>query len=207
MRHPFGEGNTVQSRLWEITERNFQPDSQNHYETLFTVGNGYLGTRGALEEGFEGDLPSTLVHGIYDHAPNTLVPELVNVPNWLPIHISIDGTPFKIVTKSDDIHYPSEGLVLGYRRWLDVYHAVLHREVLFRAASGSIVRLAFERFASLSDEHVLAQRVTITAVEGTPKIEVESALEGNVKNGKVAHWQPNMNVVAEGSAIGLEAVT
>ena len=55
--------------------------------------------------------------------------------------------------------------------------AVLHREVLFRAKSGAIVRLVFDRFASLHDEHVLAQRVQIIGVEGSPTIRVESAID------------------------------
>ncbi len=79
------------SRLWEIQEFGFQPDKLQHLETLFTIGNGYLGTRGTFEEGFPGESPATLVNGIYDHAEGMLVPELASAPNWLPIHISIDG--------------------------------------------------------------------------------------------------------------------
>lgn len=199
----------LSSRLWEMVERNFQPDSLNHYETLFTIGNGYLGTRGVFEEGYEGDSPATLVHGVYNHAPNTLVPDLVNAPNWLPINIRIDGTNFKLVTdvSAADFARPPQGYVLGYRRWLDLYHAVLHREVLFRAASGRIVRLHFERFASLHDQHVLVQRVTLTSVDGDTEIEIESAIDGDVRNGKTRHWSPEMRVVAEADSIGLEATT
>ena len=36
---------------WLVVEDGFDPALANRYETLFTVGNGYLGTRGALEEG------------------------------------------------------------------------------------------------------------------------------------------------------------
>ncbi len=162
----------MQKRLWELSELNFRPDELLHYETLFTNGNGYMSTRGAFEEGYEGDTPVTLVHGIYDHAPGMLVPELVNVPNWLPIHITIDGTPFRLITKTSDFMKPPEGLLIGYERTLDIYRGVLKREILFRAATGTIVRIVFERFASLADEHLAVQRVTITGVEGNPIIKV-----------------------------------
>lgn len=194
----------MQNRLWELVELNFRPDELLHYETLFTIGNGYLSTRGAFEEGFEGETPATLVHGIYDHAPGMLVPELANTPNWLPIRITVDGTPFKLVTKTTDFMRPPEGLMIGYSRTLDLKRGVLHREVLFRAASGAIVRVVFERFASLHDEHVLAQRVQVVAVEGSPTIRIESGIDGDVTNAGARHWLPQMTSIAQGNEIGLE---
>lgn len=175
-------------RLWELTEFPFHPEKLNHYETLFTIGNGYLATRGTFEEGSAGDIATTLVHGIYDHAPGTLVPDLVNIPNWLPIRIWIDGTLFRLVNQNDTTLQPPEGAVLGYRRTLELDHGLMRREVLFRAASGSVVRVVFERFASLKAVHVLAQRVEITAVDGAPEVVVESWIDPDVTNSGTRHW-------------------
>ena len=197
----------MQNRLWELIEQNFHPGDLLHFETLYTIGNGYCGTRGAFEEGFRGNTPITLVHGIYDHAPGALVPELVNIPNWLPIRLSVDGTPFQLITETTDILRPPSGFVIGYKRTLDLYHGLLRREVLFRAASGAIVRLTFERFASLADEHVLVQRLRIVGVEGRPTIQVESAIDGGVTNAGVQHWLPDRASVAEDSLVGLEVTT
>ena len=44
----------LSSPEWLITEDGFDPERANVRETLFTVGNGYLGTRGTLEEGHPG---------------------------------------------------------------------------------------------------------------------------------------------------------
>jgi kojibiose phosphorylase len=197
----------VLQRLWEITELSFQPENLNHYETLFTIGNGYLGTRGTFEEGYEGNLPATLVHGIFDHAPGTLVPELANAPNWLPIKITVDETPFTLVTNTSNFMRPPDGIVIGYNRTLHLDRALLRREVLFRTASGSIVRITFERFASLHDVHVLAQRVVITAVDGDPEITVEGSLDGTAANLTGQHWNTDMMVVAAGIELGIEAKT
>lgn len=200
---------TAQNRLWEQAEIYFQPDRLNHLETLYTIGNGYLGTRGTFEESYEGDLPATLVHGIYDHMQGALVPELANAPNWLPIRVTVDGTTFTMVTKTNDFMRPPNGVVIGYRRALDLKRAVLTREVLFRAESGSIVRIAFERFASLHDEHVLAQRVTITAVDGSPTIRVLALLDAGdpIVNQTGKHWLEDITEMAEDSTIGLELTT
>jgi trehalose/maltose hydrolase-like predicted phosphorylase len=196
----------VPKRLWSVVERGFHPDRQLHHETIFTIGNGYLGTRGSFEEGFAGDSPSTMVHGIFNHAPGMLVPELVNAPNWLTIRITVDGTPFQVITKSSDYMRPPEGLILGFERALELDRGVLSREVLFRAASGSIVRIVFERFASLHNQHILAQRVRVIAVEGSPTIELESVLDGNVTNNGVTHWG-DMTVHIDGDVVGLDAKT
>lgn len=198
---------SIPQRLWQITELAFEPRRQHHYETLFTIGNGYLGTRGSFEEGFENDTPSTLVHGIYDHTPGALVPELVNAPNWLELNITVDGTPFKVIQESSDSMRPPHGLAIGYKRVLYLDTAVLRREVLFRAASGNIARLVFERFASLHDHHVMVQTLTVTAVEGQPEITVEAVLDGDVTNNGARHWRDDMDIRAEANEIALGAVT
>ncbi len=197
----------MRNRLWELTEQSFRPDELLHFETLFAVGNGYVSARGTFEEGYEGDTPSTLVHGIFDHAPGMLVPELVNDPNPLPIRVTIDGTPFKLIMKAADTMRPRNGLVIGYERTLELDRGLLRRAVLFRAASGAIVRLVFERFASLHDSNILAQRLGLFVVEGSPTIRVESAIDGGVTNAGVRHWLPERTTVAEGNRIGLEVTT
>ena len=193
--------------LWNHSESSFSPERMNQHDTQFTIGNGYLGTRGTFEEGYSGDTPATLVHGIYDHAPGMLVPELANAPNWLPIDITVDGTPFRLVTQTSDVMRPPEGIALGYERTLDLKRAVLHREILFRAASGAVVRLVFDRFASLANPHILAQRVKVTAVDGTPTVALHAYLDSNVMNSTGLHWDAPQNVYSDETGFGLESNT
>lgn len=195
------------TRLWDLNEGYFAPDRHLHTETLFTIGNGYLGTRGTFEEGFAGGLPATLVHGIYDHAPGMLVPELANAPDWLPIRLTVDGTPFQMTTQTSDLMRPPQGVVIGYDRTLDLQRAVLRRDVLFRATSGAIVRVSFERFASLHNPHVLAQRVQIVAVDGHPQIELHAYLDGGVMNRTGEHWGVPLTTYADDSGFGIDAKT
>lgn len=193
-------------KLWQIEEFPFQPERLNHHETLFTIGNGYLATRGSFEEDYKGSISTTMVHGIFDHAEGTLVPELVNAPNWLPINITIDGTPFQIINQNNMTLKPENGAVIGYRRILLLDQGVLRREVLFRAESGSIVRLVFERFASLHDEHLMVQRVEITAVDGNPQIEIDSYIDSDVSNVGIKHWT-NIDAEAGDNYTSVRATT
>jgi kojibiose phosphorylase len=180
--------NRAQDRLWQITEYPHHPDKQLYYETIFTLGNGYLGSRAAFEEGHEGETPATLVHGIFNHAEGALVPELVNLPDWTGIRLTVDGTAFHLRPPGDNWLTPPAGACLGYERTLNLREGVLRRTVLFRAETGATVRVAFERFASLVDVNVLAQRVTVTAIDGAPSILLEAWQERATTNQNRQHW-------------------
>jgi kojibiose phosphorylase len=149
----------------------------HHKETVFTIGNGYLGTRGAFEEGYPGDWPFTLVHGVFDDVPivNT---ELANAPNWLHLHLLVDGQRFRM----------DRGEVLDYGRDLDLATGVLSRTVRWRSPKGHTVDLSFERFASLADEHVLGLRLHVASVDFAGSIELRAALPGFVDNQNYLHW-------------------
>lgn len=196
----------MRTKLWTIREYPFHPEKLRHYETIFTIGNGYLGTRGSFEERYAGDTPATLIHGIYNHAPEMSVPELVNAPDWTDMRITVDGTPFRLITEAANMLKPASGVALGYERVLRMDQGVLRRTVLFRAATGATVRLAFERFASLDAPHILAQRLHITAIDGAPTIEIEAALNGAVTNNGVQHWG-QMDASATPDDIALYGVT
>jgi trehalose/maltose hydrolase-like predicted phosphorylase len=177
-------------RTWQITEAPFIVGKLHHVETIFTIGNGYLGLRGTFEEGYPRELVSTLVHGVYDHAEGELVPELVNVPNPLSIIVEVDGEPFHM----------EKGKILGYRRTLDLEEAILRREVLWRSSQGAIVQISFERFASLAREHLVAQRVSVRALNKPCTIAVTASIDGTQTNEGVKHWG-SQETGAEGDTI------
>ena len=73
---------------WLIVEDGYSVALANTYETLFTTGNEYLGTRGSLEESHEGALPGTFLRGVFDHH-DSAVTDLVKAPDWLMLAASI----------------------------------------------------------------------------------------------------------------------
>ena len=48
---------------WDLVEANFSKNT-GHYESLFTLANGYLGTRGATEEAYRDRTPGTYLAGL-----------------------------------------------------------------------------------------------------------------------------------------------
>lgn len=169
-----------EQRQWEVKEFPFYPERLPHTETILTVGNGLVGVRGSFEEGYPDDTPTTLVAGIFDHKEGELVPELVAMPNWLALTVTVNDEQFRL----------DRGTILGFERVLDLRTATLRRGVLWLSPAGTIVRFAFERFASLANPHVLALRVLVQVLSGGHhQIQVTSALDTTMENpGPVNHW-------------------
>ena len=164
--------------LWLISESEFDPARLHRQETLFTLGNGYLGTRGSLEEGFPDQWPATLIHGLFDDVPIAYT-ELVNAPDWLPLAILAEGERFRL----------DQGQVVSYQRQLDLRRGVLTRDVRWRSPAGRMLDLHFERFVSLADEHALALQCRVTPLNFDGVIEVQAALNGYPENQGVMHWE------------------
>lgn len=163
--------------MWTINEDTFYPDRQHHKETLFTIGNGYLSTRGAFEEGFPGDRRSTFVHGVFDDVPIVFT-ELVNAPDWLPLAVYLDGERFSL----------DSGTLHNYRRTLDMKSGLLTRQVRWVSPFGKGIDLIFERFASLADEHLLCLRCRAVP-DYAGRLEFRASLNGNTENEGFAHWR------------------
>ena len=163
---------------WALIETQFDPDQLHHKETVFTIGNGYLGTRGSFEEGYPRALPATLIHGVFDDVP-VVYTELANCPDWLLLSVILNGERFRL----------DQGEILAYERRLDLRSGLLSRSVRWRSPSGSTVDLNFERFASLADEHALGLRCQISSLNFEGLIEVQASLNGYPENQGFNHWE------------------
>ena len=163
---------------WTLTETQFTPEQLHSRETVFTIGNGYLGTRGSFEEGYPQAMPATLIHGVYDDVP-IVYTELVNCPDWLPLVVVVDGDRFRL----------DRGEILSYERQLDLRCGILKRSVRWRSPAGKTIDLQFERFASLADQHVLGLRCQLTPVDFNGLVEVQASINGYPENQGFNHWE------------------
>jgi hypothetical protein len=58
--------------VWCIEERGYDEDQHELNETLFCLANGFIGSRGAFEEGYAGtsrSVPGTYINGFYESSP------------------------------------------------------------------------------------------------------------------------------------------
>lgn len=163
---------------WTLIESHFDPEQLHARETVFTIGNGYLGTRGSFEEGYPQAWPATLIHGVYDDVP-VVYTELANCPDWLSLVVIVNGERFRL----------DRGKIISYERQLDLQQGVLSRSVRWCSPAGHTVDLKFERFASLADRQILGLRCQITAIDFDGTIEVQSSLNGYPQNQGFDHWE------------------
>ncbi len=168
---------------WTITETALQPDRLPAQEAVFTVGNGYFGTRGTFEEGFGEREPLTLIAGLWDDVP-LVHTELVNAPDWTAVDLWVNDERFRL----------DRGRVLAYRRTLDMRQGVLRRQVRWESPRGDVVDITWERFAFWHRPHLAAQRVWVTTVRRPVTVRLRLRLDALTPNDEMYHWHR----VAEG---------
>ena len=156
---------------WLIAEDGFTAALANTYETLFTTGNGYLGTRGSLEEGHEGALPGTFLRGVFDHH-DSAVPDLVKAPDWLILAVVVNGIRLDVTSVS----------VVRHRRILDMREGTLLRDTVFEDSQGRRTRLETAHFASSADQHLCCLQARITPENHTAPVSVHSGIDGTGYN-------------------------
>ncbi len=172
---------------WIIREDQFNPTRQHQRETIFTTGNGYLSTRGSFEEGYPLDRQATLIHGLWDDVPIAFS-ELVNSPDWTKFEIWCNDIRFSMLEEN----------ILTYSRALDLRNGCLSRKIKWSPDDGqTILLLEFERFTSLSDQHIACLQVKITPLSRDVSIRIRASIDSHVENNGILHW----NLISQDASI------
>jgi len=101
----------VPNPKWLLVEEGFTLSREHEIESLFAIANGYVGNRGSLAEGSPLSAPATFVAGVFRELRTPgAVPELMLLPDWTAMRISIADQPLNI----------ERGEILEHRRILDM---------------------------------------------------------------------------------------
>jgi len=153
---------------WLLIDEGFTLAREREVESLFAIGNGYVGNRASLAEASALSVPGTFVAGIFTHPTGPgAVPQLMVLPDWAAVRIWIEGRPLDM----------GEGQVLEHRRILDMSQAVLWREWRHRDPNGRVTHIMSARLASLADRHLLFKSLALRAENYSGIVQFESALE------------------------------
>jgi kojibiose phosphorylase len=142
--------------LWLVEQTRFVPENVHHDETVFTIGNGYLGTRGTFEEPFPLEWRATLLQGVFGPVP-LAVTELAGMPDWTAMSVLVDGHGFAMPGSAQHV-----GSISDFRRTLDMRTGVLTRCLTWTTPSGFSARIQWGRFACLHDPHCAVVTVRVT---------------------------------------------
>ena len=166
----------------------FDPAQEGLREALTSTGNGYFATRGTAEweDANAVHYPGTYAHGCFNRETTilggrpVLNEDLVNLPNWLLLKLSIEGEE---AIRLDNVE------VLSYRHSYDIRNAVVEREIQFRDRAGRETTLRSCRFVSMANSHLAGIEWTVTASNWSGRVEVISGLDGRVTNHMVARYR------------------
>jgi alpha,alpha-trehalose phosphorylase len=161
---------------WALVETEFAPDDQGMAETVFAVGNGYLGMRGNLDEGRGGAAYGTFINGFHETWPIRHAEEafgfarvgqtIVNVPDAKVIRLYVDDEPFVM----------SEADILRYSRRVDFRDGVLVRELEWRTPSGKRVLIRSRRLVSFTDRHLAVVEYEVTMLDADASVLISSQI-------------------------------
>ncbi|ABX43668.1 glycoside hydrolase family 65 protein [Lachnoclostridium phytofermentans] len=162
---------------FQIIEEGFDPNYAKVSESIFSLGNEYMGVRGYFEEGYSSDsLVGSYFNGIYERAE-------VSSQNYKGI---IDYTEFMV--NSVDYFYTKVSLdgeqldlakvkINQFRRYLDLKTGVLKRSFIWELQNGKQIEIMFERFLSMSDACMAGQRIRFLPLNFDGKLNVSLGLD------------------------------
>ncbi len=161
----------LSNSAWLITSEGWHPKQQNIIETQLSLGNGYIGSRGILEEIPRNCFPGTFFSNIYDKA-GAQVTELVNAPN--PID-------FRVISKGEKLDVTAMD-VLEHKRILDMHKGFLIRKTIYKNSKKKRFKYQSMRFFSMFDTHIAAMQVCITPIDDSAHFTIESAVNSSITN-------------------------
>ena len=173
---------------WTLSYRGYLPEEEGTRETLTTLGNGVMATRGAMEETAAGgaSYPGTYIAGVYNRLTSEVAgrsidnEDLVNCPNWLATTFRIEDGPW--------FEPSAETITECYRR-LDLRRGVLSRVLTVCDSEGRETRITSLRVVSMAQPHLCALRYSVQPLNWTGRLEIRSALDGDIENAGVPRYR------------------
>ncbi|WP_084821138.1 MULTISPECIES: glycoside hydrolase family 65 protein [unclassified Leucobacter] len=175
---------------WRLTIPGLDPETAAIDETLFALGNGYLGMRGNHEEGLPLGSHGTFVNGVHEtwqiqHAESAYGfaeqgQTIVNVPDAKTIRIYVDDERLNLETSE----------ILEVRRTLDLRAGTLSRTLLWLTPTGKRVRVESRRMVSFASRHLATLEMRVTVLDADADLTISSLLINRQDLGRVRSEQP-----------------
>ncbi|MBF0253056.1 MAG: glycoside hydrolase family 65 protein [Candidatus Omnitrophica bacterium] len=162
----------AEDELWLIKQSEFEEQMQGINETHFSLGNGYIGSRGVLEEMPKGSAPGTYIAGVYDKLAGQ-VSEMVNFPNPFIFNLSVQDEKIGASTME----------IISHKRALNMKKGVLVRKSKFKSSKdGNIFSYQSLRYVSMADKNIGVMQIMLTSKDADCTIDVQTEISTSVFN-------------------------
>ena len=175
--------NLYKPDAWAVIEEGFHPGLNRMSESIFSIGNGYMGQRANFEEKYSGDsLQGNYVAGVY-YPDKTRVgwwkngyPEyfakVLNAPAWIGIDVVLDGIKVDLATAKID----------SFRRVLHLKEGLLERKFQISVSKGKSLEIHSERFVSMAEPDLGLIRYSIKSENYNGEVKFTSFINSDVRN-------------------------
>ncbi|WP_433938179.1 glycoside hydrolase family 65 protein [Paenibacillus lautus] len=172
---------------WNISNPDLSQQALLNMESIFALGNGYLGVRGNFEEGY-GERLST-IRGTYLNAFH----DVIEIPYGEKL-FAFPDTQQKLVNNIDaqtvliylgDEKEPfrlDHGTITAHERRLHMDKGYSERIVQWKSPEGKEIKLTFRRLVSFAHRELFAIDVRMEPVNFNGQIRIVSTVNGKVKN-------------------------
>jgi trehalose/maltose hydrolase-like predicted phosphorylase len=182
---------------WQITEENFPLKSNHFSETIFTLGNGYIGIRGSFEEGLaRNTVRSTdgiYLNGFYESVPIPHAERGYGYAQNSQTMLNVTDSKIIDLYLEDERFYLESGTVLKYKRTLDLKEGCQVREVIWRSEQGKEVLITVKRLVPFMHRHLMAFHYQVEPLNFSGKVTIKSSLDGDVDNHTHEEYDPRFS--------------
>lgn len=167
---------------WKVVEEGFNPEYALTAESVFALGNEYMGVRGYFEEGYSKDrLLGSYFNGVYERriadaqgykgiAKDTEF--MVNSVDWLYLRVRAGEQELDLATAD----------FTDFKRELDLKTGVLTREFVWKTTKGDIA-VKMQRLVSMVHNELAAQRLTLESKGYNGLVTVQAGLDFGITHG------------------------
>ncbi len=145
-----------------LAEKTILPAREREIETIFSMGNGYIGTRNSLEESYPISDPGSFIAGMYVRGPEDDFNFLVRIPDWTAIKIYV----------GDKLLNMKESTVLHHMRYIDFKNGTVVREWKNEDEEGRITSIKIIKYISLAEKHEFGKLLIINPENYSEEIRV-----------------------------------
>ena len=168
---------------WLIVEEGFHAELNRESESIFSIGNGYMGQRANFEEQYSGDsLVGSYIAGVY-YPDKTRVgwwkngyPEyfakVLNAPKWIGIDIAVNKKPVDLSTAR----------ITSFTRTLNMKEGYLDRKFNITVSKNRSLEFNARRFLSMSEPDTGVIRYSIRSIDFEGIIDFNIYLDADVRN-------------------------
>ncbi|MFP4017573.1 MAG: glycoside hydrolase family 65 protein, partial [Halanaerobiales bacterium] len=168
---------------WKIIEEDFDPDNNPVSESVFSLGNGYMGQRANFEEKYSGEsLQGSYMAGVY-YPDKTVVgwwkngyPEyfakVLNSTNWIGIDVEVNNQVLDLAKCKVD----------NFQRVLNMKEGFLERSFTATFENGNQVEVKTKRFLSMVRGEIGAIKYSLKPLNFSGEIKLTPYLDGDVVN-------------------------